>query len=396
MSIKDMSAPPRPRRGVHLLPLDPGAVLFCEASQNLYALNGAAALVWCALEDGFEESEIGAALVEAGATVADAPGWYGQSLEMFGLRGLLAGTTALEPPPVKTLAFGQNGDPIAWKPYGETTLFLAVFDSLIALRLADAALRPAMEDIFDRLIVEAALVAPDRSVDVTVDIGRWEDGWVATRAGLLAARGECLGEIVREIERGVIQLAVERTAYLMEFRAALMTRRGKGFLFAGPSGSAKSTLAAGLMHRGWGFGSDDGVLMRGEDFRFRAAPKSLRLHRGSWPVLAPLFGEIETAAVHGRSDRPVRYLKPHGEITTEAAVGGVVFTQYRRAGPSALTPLSRPEGLQELFANCASVPCPLALADVAALVAWSEGVEFHRLQIADLGEALDLLARKFG
>jgi hypothetical protein len=38
---------------------------------------------------------------------------------------------------------------------------------------------------------------------------------------------------------------------------------------------------------------------------------------------------------------------------------------------------------------------PLALPDVSALVQWSKGVEFHRLQIGDLGQALDLLERRF-
>ena len=41
-------------------------MLFCESPQTLYALNGAAAIVWCALEDRLEEGESLGALVSAG------------------------------------------------------------------------------------------------------------------------------------------------------------------------------------------------------------------------------------------------------------------------------------------------------------------------------------------
>jgi hypothetical protein len=390
-----MTATPRPRSGVHLLPLEPGAVLFCELSQNLYALNGAAALVWCGLEDGFKEDGILAALIEAGAPAGDAPGWYRQSIEMFGLRGLLEGTRPPDPPPVKTRAFGDVGHPVRLALPVGAALFLQAFDSLIELRLANPALRPAMEEIFARLVIAPGSAMFGKPADVTLGIGQTSEGYVVTKSGIIAASADLMAEMACEIERDVIQLAVERASYLLEIRGAVMERRGSGFLFAAPSGSGKTTLAAGLMRRGWGFGSDERALLSRGDLKLRAAPLSLRLNRGSWPVLAPLFAELETNTVYGRPDRPVRYLAPPGAVITEAAVDHVVFPQFRSGGATALRPVRRHEGLQELFANCTSVPRPLTLSDIIALVEWSGGVAFHRLEIADLAEALDVLEGRF-
>ena len=44
--------------------------------------------------------------------------------------------------------------------------------------------------------------------------------------------------------------------------AGLVTPHGQGLLIVGPSGSGKSTLALGLVRQGWGYLSDDAVLLR--------------------------------------------------------------------------------------------------------------------------------------
>jgi hypothetical protein len=107
-----------------------------------------------------------------------------------------------------------------------------------------------------------------------------------------------------------------------------------------------------------------------------------------------VFAELAAGPVYGSSGRPVRYLAPRGAVVTEARLDHVVFCRYRSDGTTALRPMPRHEGLQELFANCASVPHPLALCDVEALVDWSSTIAFHRLDVADLGKAVDLLQQE--
>jgi hypothetical protein len=58
--------------------------------------------------------------------------------------------------------------------------------------------------------------------------------------------------------------------------AALVTPAGQGILVIGPSGSGKSTLALGLIRHGWGYLTDDAILIRRVVNRIRAS--ALREH----------------------------------------------------------------------------------------------------------------------
>src|SRR5262249_58718641 len=128
--------------GAHLLPLEPGAVLFCERSQNLYALNGAAALCWSGLAQGLGEADIVAALVAAGAPAAAAPAWYRDSLDMFRLRGLLAGTEPPTPVSLNARPVGAGRPPAGAPSPAAAPPVLRAFDRLMEVRAAPAPVEP--------------------------------------------------------------------------------------------------------------------------------------------------------------------------------------------------------------------------------------------------------------
>jgi hypothetical protein len=145
------------------------------------------------------------------------------------------------------------------------------------------------------------------------------------------------------------------------------------------------------MHRGWRFGGDELVLCDTPPSDLRGIVKSLRIDRSGWSTLTPLFPQLADAPTYGRADKPLKPLAPTGEQLGDPAIQHVVICRYRAAAQNGLAPLSRPEGLQALFANCAALSRPLTTADVEALVAWSGSLSFHRLTAADLAGALDLL-----
>lgn len=80
--------------------------------------------------------------------------------------------------------------------------------------------------------------------------------------------------------------------------AGLVAQNGLGFLVIGPTGSGKSTLALELIRRGWGYLSDDAVLLRSEseDVRALAFRKPF---------------SIDTAAAPAYADFPLKSPGPH-------------------------------------------------------------------------------------
>lgn len=384
LPVTDIAAP-RVRPGIELLPLDTGAVLFCERSQNIYGLNGAAALCWAALEEGLGAAEAADALVAAGAPAAEAPVWYRRALDMFRLRGLVEGGEPPPPPPPGVQAFGSVVLGRAALPTAQS-LFLRAFDAVIELRLAEPDIEGLVRPMFCRLVLERA--APP---DLVFGVGRWEGGFVVTRGEDILARADSVPDFATEVEQAVLRSSVDRTDYLLSLHCGAMERHGTGMLLAAASGSGKTTLCAGLMHRGWGYGSDEMALLSRGTLRARAAPVGLCIKEGSWPVLEPLFPDLAAAAEHGRYGRRVRYLAPRNPVAPDLTVRQVVFPMFRRGGATSLRALPRPEGLQQLFGTCISIPRRLTRADVAALVDWSGGVSFHALEMGDLAASVAAL-----
>ncbi len=88
--------------------------------------------------------------------------------------------------------------------------------------------------------------------------------------------------------------------------AGLVTPHGQGLLIVGPSGSGKSTLALGLVRQGWGYLSDDAVLLRAQTQGVEALalrqPFSIDARMAEAYADLPL-GEVPGASSEGRKRR---------------------------------------------------------------------------------------------
>ena len=206
---------------------------------------------------------------------------------MFRLCGLVEGAYPAEPPAIGRRPFGElrrrSGPalPVA------RALHVNVFDILLELRFSDQDLARIAEQIFARI-----LAGDGKPANVSLDIGREGDRYIIAK-GEMAIEADSPSALAGALEQAVTYLAIERTDFLLEFSAAVLERRGTGFLLPAPPGGGKTTLAAAMMQLGWNYGSDDIALMRRGEARLRCAPMSLCLKQGSWSTLLPLMPQIE-------------------------------------------------------------------------------------------------------
>jgi hypothetical protein len=130
--------------------------------------------------------------------------------------------------------------------------------------------------------------------------------------------------------------AILRQNGLLQIHAAVLCPpdSAAAFLFVGPSGAGKTTLTMNLARRGWGFVSDDSVVLSDLDEGFQAMP------------LRPSFW----IAREGRATK--EHLDPDqefpGQRLKSVAIGGLVFLELNDAPESVLAPLLRESAFARL------------------------------------------------
>jgi HprK-related kinase A len=137
------------------------------------------------------------------------------------------------------------------------------------------------------------------------------------------------------------------------FHAAVVERSGRALLLPAPPGSGKSTLCAGLVHRGWRLLSDELALIDFATASVIPLPRPVSLKNTSIDVIRAF---APTAAL----SRPVRDTTKgtvaHMRAPTEsvrrametARPGWIVFPRYEAGAAARLTALSKGRGLMEM------------------------------------------------
>ena len=134
--------------------------------------------------------------------------------------------------------------------------------------------------------------------------------------------------------------------------AGLVSPEGKGMLVMGASGSGKSTLTIGLVRNGWGFLSDDAVLVHRELKGVKAV--ALRKHFYVDANVAPEYGDLplgkEVADNAGGWRRRV-YLEDafSGQQLTACVPETLLFTTIVSQEHSTLLPLNNVAALKQLL-----------------------------------------------
>ena len=140
-------------------------------------------------------------------------------------------------------------------------------------------------------------------------------------------------EVLPYLEWGINWRVMDSCATYLQLHAATLSFEGQGVLLVGTSGVGKSTLAAGLVSRGWTYLSDEFALIDPDTLRLHPFPKAMCIKAGSFEVIErlnlPLWRRRHyVKAIKGA----VGYVRPRdfapGVIPSPCPIRLVVFPKY--------------------------------------------------------------------
>ena len=128
--------------------------------------------------------------------------------------------------------------------------------------------------------------------------------------------------------------------------AAVVERVGRALVLPAPPGSGKSTLCAGLVHRGWRLLSDELALLDPSSGQVVPLPRPVSLKNASVEVIRRFAPQaILSACVHDTQKGSVAHVKPPAESVHRAldpaSPRWIVMPRYEAGVPARLERLSK-------------------------------------------------------
>ncbi|MBI4580278.1 MAG: hypothetical protein HY718_11285 [Planctomycetes bacterium] len=139
-----------------------------------------------------------------------------------------------------------------------------------------------------------------------------------------------------------------------QIHAASVSHQGVGVILAGSPGQGKSTLAAGMLARGWSYLSDEFALIDPDTRHLEPFPKAICIKAGSFATLLEQGLPLDLKRVlHKGHKGPVSLLDPAAvrpnAVGPPCPVGLIVFPRYDPHAAPAIEPMSRAQAVFELI-----------------------------------------------
>jgi len=140
------------------------------------------------------------------------------------------------------------------------------------------------------------------------------------------------------------------------FHAAVVERSGRALLLPAPPGSGKSTLCAGLVHRGWRLLSDELTLIDFATCSVVPLPRPVSLKNESIDVIRAFAPTSALSRpVHETTKGTVAHMRAPTDSVRRAMEsarpGWIVFPRYQAGAAARLTALSKGRGLMEMVSS---------------------------------------------
>lgn len=314
----------RPAEKVSFFLLGDKKGLFSEPTQKVYALNDAAAYIWCRLEERQSFGIICKELQHFGIGLDDALKYVHQAVGDWIQLGLL------EP--------DYNFDGI--EVLRQYTLDLRVADFELTLEFTSETFAKLLQPIFEHLcIAQGRRDYVLKIVEMDGLIHVFHDNRSIIRC--------TYAELAPRIKIHITEQVIAKSTPNVVFHAASLVQRKKSLLISGEPGAGKTTLTLRLVASGFSYAADDLVFISPEGEAI-GLPFPQAVKPGSWKLLEKFRPDLRGSPVHRQPDgRRVRYIRPTLIAPYRAfPVGWIVFIRRKRGGADL-----RALGLTETFAR---------------------------------------------
>lgn len=345
--------------------LDGEATLFCESAQKLYALNPAAALIWCCLEDGGSPQAARARLVQAGVDRTAAAEHVEQAIHSWLELGLL--TADFDP--------AQDRHACTIRLCGQS----------FSVETSSRDLSRQIAALFDPHAPCSGDAAATAIKVIEID---WSQHVYFNERKVANCKPD---ELLPTIKALVTEQIVSRIRPEIVFHAACMSRGGRTLLVSGEPGAGKTTLALHLAAKGFGYGGDD-VTLISPDGSAKGVPFAPAVKSGAWEVVSRIWPDLPNLPVHSRSDgKRVRY--PQLGFVDEGSkpVGWIVFLRRASGVSVELARVGAVEAMHRVIEGAYSPDERLSLAGFGALRRMLAGAQTLELTYESSAEAADAI-----
>ncbi len=397
--MADVTRPIRLADDTTLFLFDDEGVVFCEGTQGVYALNTTATYIWIRCEDGLSRADIGTEMARRFAFAHDAAAAHVQEiLDDWRAHGLLA--DAERPAPERPATTGPAWDfptieidlpanPSA--PNRQRTYRILGHHYRLTFSTSD------QETWVAPVFAHLQSAKPGK---IAATFGLWDIDaqHVLTLDGRPVSTCATLQELGPIANAIVFNECFRHEPLFLAIHAAAVSNGRHALLMPAYGGRGKSSLTAALIGSGFGYMSDDSVLLRQHTLSVAGVPFGLCVKLTGADTLSDYFPGLAALPVHLRSDgKRVRYLAPPNgtfDVSRQAELPArwIVFPEYVAGAATALSPIRASEALRRLVACCAP-PAGLDADIVASLVQWIKKVECYELRLSLLADAVSLLRR---
>ncbi|HEX6329050.1 MAG TPA: PqqD family peptide modification chaperone [Jiangellaceae bacterium] len=395
-----LDARPAPKAGLVLQPVDGEIVIYDPEADALHHLEPTAAAVWTLLDGHKPVHAIAADLAaKYGAAEASVRRDVLDLAELMHDRGLLVGSAGVPASTGRRTSSGPTGEfdlgDRPPPPVPHVTRALRGLEHTFEVATNDIAVRDFLDQILvdlgddgrddggrgDRARHELAVLSESRY------LVRYQDRVVVVTGRLDRA----LSVLLWHVNAEVVRRSAPRFPLV---HAAAAARDGATVLLPAAPGSGKTTTVAGLVAgAGFGYLTDEAVMIDAATLTPHSYPKPLSIDRGSWEVLAGLRPSHHDV-VTGQWQVPASAIR-RDAVASAAPVRFVVEPAYDRAADTRLEHVSRAAMLLRLADSTFNFQ-EAPQRNLAVLARVLERADCYRLPISDLGDGVRLIRRLFG